>query len=223
MLIDTLRYELPPEGITLLGYVARRMHKTEWHAKSVDLLARNKKADALEAVAIYAAASSTSFGQAYYQPQFNRVGEIIQERDPVTGALVSVKLESSSPAYHITYTATLNSGETFHGSEKILGTTIGLRGLGMPAPSKFIFKANGYEAEFIGTLTSELALSLFGNTKIRAYGSLDFKDNAGNSGHLDLNRQSYVTLKINDNPAVTHALIRVMWLDGGLKLSPQPL
>jgi len=221
MLIDTLRYELPPEGITLLGYVVRRMHKTEWLAKASDMLAKNKKAEVLESVAMYAVSSSTSFGQAYYQPRFNRTGETIQERDPITGALVSATLESSSPTYHITYTAALNSGETFHGSETILGTTIGLRGLGMPAPSKFVFNAADYEAELTGTITSELALSLFGNTKIRAYGSLDFKDNAGNTGHLDLNRQGYVTMKINDKPAVTHALVRVMWLDE-LKLSPQP-
>ncbi|GAB4572251.1 MAG: hypothetical protein Fur0017_23410 [Anaerolineales bacterium] len=222
MLIDTLRYELPPEGITLLGYIVRRMHKTEWLVKAADLLAKNKKTEALEAAAIYAAASSTSFGRAYYQPEFNHAGETVQERDPITGASVTAKLESTSPSYQITYLAALNSGETFHGSEKILGTTIGLRGLGMPAPSKFTFKASGYEAEFTGTLTSELALSLFSNTKIRAHGSLDFKDTAGNTGHLNLNRQGYVTIKINDQPAVTHALIRVMWLDK-LKLSPQPL
>ena len=30
ILQDALRYELPPQGITLLGYVVRRMHKTEW-------------------------------------------------------------------------------------------------------------------------------------------------------------------------------------------------
>lgn len=222
MLIDTLRYELPPEGTTLLGYVVRRMHKTEWLVKAADLLAKNKKTEALQAAAIYATASSTSFGRAYYQPEFNRAGEIIQERDPITGALVSAKLESSSPAYHITYTAALNSGETFHGYEKILGTTIGLRGLGMPAPSKFNFKAGEYQAEFTGTLISELALLLFSSAKIRAYGSLNFKDNAGNYGHLNLNRQGYVNIKINNQPAVTHALIRVMWLNG-LKLSPQPL
>jgi len=26
MLIETTRYELPPEGISLLGYIVRRMH-----------------------------------------------------------------------------------------------------------------------------------------------------------------------------------------------------
>jgi hypothetical protein len=222
MLIDTLRYELPPEGITLLGYVVRRMHKTEWLVKAVDLLAKHKTAEALEATAMYAIASSTSFGRAYYQPQFNRAGDVVQEHDPITNALVSAKLESSSPHYHITYQATLNSGETFQGSEKILGTTVGLRGLGMPAPSKFTFHAGSYQVEFTGTLTSELALSLFGNTKIRAFGSLNFKDTAGNTGHLDLNRQGDVTIKINDRLAATQALVRVMWLEG-LKTSPQPL
>ena len=222
MLIDTLRYELPPEGISLLGYIVRRMHKTEWLAKAADLLARGRSAEALEAAAIYAAASATSFGKAYYQPLFNRAGDVIQERDPITGAVVSAKLETTSPHYHITYMAVMDNGHAFHGSESILGTTIGFRGLGMPAPSKFTFEAGKYKAEFNGTLTSELALSIWGNTKIRAYGSLDFKDNAGNSGRLDLNRQGYANIKINDQPAVSHALVRVIWLEG-FKSVPQPV
>lgn len=222
MLIDTLRYELPPEGTTLLGYIVRRMHKTDWLLKAADLLDRNKTAEALEASAIYAVASATSFGRAYYQPRFNRSGEIVREHDPITGALVAAKLVSSSPTYNITSYAEMKNGDSFQGSETILGTTIGLRGLGMPAPSKFTFMSRDYKAEFTGTLTSELALALFGNTKIRAHGSLDFKDTAGNTGHLDLNRQGHISIRINDEPAVTHALIRVMWL-GGMNLSPQTL
>ena len=220
MIMDTLRYELPPEGITLLGYIVRRMHKTEWLCKAAELLAQNKSADTLEAIAIYAAASTTSFGRAYYQPNFNNVGDAVSERDPITGANVAAKLVSRSPAYRITYSAEMNNGDIFEGSEIILGTTIGLRGLGMPAPSKFTFTSAAYQAELKGTLTSELALSFFSNTKIRAYGSLDFSDSAGNKGHLDLNRQGYVTIRVNDRPAVTHALVRVMWLDD-LKLAPQ--
>lgn len=222
MLIDTLRYELPPEGISLLGYIVRRMHKTEWLAKAASLLAQNKTADALEAIAVYAAASATSFGRAYYQPNFNGEGEAVSERDPVTGANITAKLISRSPAYRIAYSAEMQDGDTFEGSETILGTTIGLRGLGMPAPSNFTFASADYRAELNGTLTSELALSLFGNTKIRGYGSLDFKDSAGNAGRLDLNRQGYVTLRVNDQPPVTHALVRVLWLEG-LNLAPQPL
>ena len=40
------RYELPPAGITLLGYVVRRMHKTQWLMPVPTLLAENKSSDA---------------------------------------------------------------------------------------------------------------------------------------------------------------------------------
>jgi hypothetical protein len=136
--------------------------------------------------------------------------------------MVMAKLESGSPHYHITYKAALSGTCEFRGSETILGTTIGFRGLGMPAPSNFTFVAEDYEAKFTGTLTSELALSLFGNTKIRAYGFLEFSDTAGNKGRLDLNRQGYATFKINDQPAASHALVKLIWLKD-FKPSPQPL
>lgn len=222
MLIDTLRYELPPEGATLLGYIVRRMHKTEWLAKASEQLNQKHTAGALEAAAIFAASSSTSFGRAYYQPRFNQIGETIQERDPATGALVSAKLEGSTPHYRISSLATMNNGDTFSGSETILGTTIGFRGLGMPAPSEFTFKAGSYQADFKGIITSELALSVFGSTKIRAYGSLDFKDTDGNKGHLELGRQGYASITINDQTPVHYALIRLMWIEK-LKALPQSL
>ncbi len=117
----------------------------------------------------------------------------------------------------------MNNGDLFQGSETILGTTIGWRGLGMPAPSKFIFTSNAYEAKFNGTLTSELVLSFFGKTKIRGYGSLNFSDSEGNEGHLDLSRLGNVILKINDQPVVTHALNRTMWLDNDKGLVAQSL
>jgi hypothetical protein len=51
----------------------------------------------------------------------------------------------------------------------------------MPAPSKFKFTSGGYAAELSGVITSELAISLIGRTRIRAYGFLNFNDNAGNT------------------------------------------
>ena len=68
-----------------------------------------------------------------------------------------------------------------------------------------------------------LALSFFRNTQIRGFGSLDFTDSEGNEGHLDLNRLGDVIIKINDQPAVTHTLLRMMWLDNGKGLVPQSL
>ncbi len=213
MLIETARYELPPEGITLLGYIVRRMHKTEWLVKASAALAEGKTEQALEYAAVYAATSSTSFGRAYYQPRFNRVGDQVSETDPTTGAAVSAKLESASPHYHITYEATLPNGGSFRGSERITGTTVGWRGLGMPAPSKFTFTSVNYTAEFEGILTSELALSLFGNTRIRAYGFLNIKDNRGNAGHLELNRAGDISIRINDQPEATHSIPKITWMN----------
>jgi hypothetical protein len=213
MLIETTRYELPPEGISLLGYIVRRMHKTEWLAKVPAALRDGQTVKALEYAAIYAATSSTSFGRAFYQPQFNRTGEVINEADPTTGAMITARLESNSPHYHISYEAIMQNRDIFRGSETITGTTIGLRGLGMPAPSKFTFTSGDYSAEFSGIITSELALSLFGNTRIRAHGSLNLKDSAGNAGHLDLLRSGDIAIKINNQPATHHTAARIIWLE----------
>lgn len=213
MLIETTRYELPSEGITLLGYIVRRMHKTEWLAKASALLAEGQTVQALEHAAIYAASSSTSYGRAYYQPRFNRTGEVISEADPITGAIITARLDSSSPQYNISYEAVMSNRDTFRGTETITGTTVGLRGLGMPAPSKFTFTSGNYTAEFTGILTSELALSLFGNTRIRAYGFLNLKDSAGNTGRLDLTRSGDIAIQINDTPATHHSITKIAWMN----------
>jgi hypothetical protein len=191
------RYELPATGITLLGYVVRRMHKTKWLTPVPELISANKTDEALTKIAIYTVTSSTSFGRAYYQPQFNSVGAEVSEADPTTGAQVWAKLESSSPTYLISYSVTMPNGDVFSGREEITGTTVGLRGLGMPAPSKFNFKSGNYSADLTGILTSELALSLIGRTRIRAYGFLNFNDSADNTGKLTIDRSNNIKLEIN--------------------------
>jgi len=163
-----------------------------------ELISANKTDEALVKIAMYAVTSSTSFGPAYYQPQFNSVGAQVNEADPITGAVVTAKLISTSPHYLISYTAVMPNGDVFSGSEEITGTTVGLRGLGMPAPSKFNFKSGGYSADLTGILTSELALSLIGRTRIRAYGFLNFNDNANNSGKLSIDRNQKIKLEINN-------------------------
>jgi hypothetical protein len=195
---DTTRYELPPEGTSLLGYIVRRMHKTVRLAPVPELLSQGQRAKALEHVAIYAAISATSYGRAHYQPRFDATGDSISEPDLVTGAQVTARLDSRSPHYHISYEVVMPDGGTFKGSEEITGTTVGLRGLGMPAPSRFTFTSGDYSADLTGIITSELALSLIGNTRIRAYGSLNFKDNAGNTGRLELKRDGSLTITVNE-------------------------
>ncbi len=202
MTSEVTRYELPPAGITLLGYVVRRMHKTHWLMPIPALIGEDKHGEALAKVAMYAVTSSTSFGPAYYQPQFNSVGAEISEADPTTGALVKAKLEASSPTYLISYSALMPNGDLFSGREEITGTTIGLRGLGMPAPSKFTFTSGSYTADLTGVLTSELALSLIGRTRIRAYGFLNFSDNAENTGKVTVDRNNKIKLEINNKELV---------------------
>jgi hypothetical protein len=174
------------------------MHKTEWLQHVPDLIASGNTDEALACVAMYAVRSSTSFGPAYYQPRFNSTGDEVSEPDPATGAQVRAKLESSSPTYKISYSAALNDDILFTGSEEIQGTTIGLRGLGMPAPSRFHFQSGSSTADLTGILTSELALSLIGRTRIRAYGFLNFQDSTGNTGRLELDRENNIKLTINE-------------------------
>ena len=83
----------------------------------------------------------------------------------------------------------------------------------MPAQSKFSFNAGGYHAKLTGIITSELALSLFGHTRIRAYGFLNFEDNAGNSGKLELNRSGDIALTINNLEPVSRTLPATLWLE----------
>lgn len=195
---ETTRYELPPEGISLLGYIVRRMHKTAWLVPVSELLSQGESVKALEHIALYTVASSTSYGRAYYQPNFDSTGQSVTEPDPATGANVTARLDSRSPSYRISYQVAMPGGDSFAGSEEITGTTVGLRGLGMPAPSRFTFTSGEYSAELTGVITSELALSLIRKTHIRAYGSLNFKDNACNSGRMELKRDGSLTITIND-------------------------
>lgn len=197
MLQDTLRYELPPSGQSLLGYIVRRMHKTKWLTPVGELIGTEDSGQALARVAMYSVAASTSFGRAYYQPAFNAVGETVVEPDPATGAVVTAKLESRNPHYRISYNAAMRDGGFFSGSEEITGTTVGLRGLGMPAPSRFRFQLGMYEAELTGIITSELALSIFRNTRIRAYGFLSARDNKGNLGKISVQRDGTTMLQVN--------------------------
>jgi len=213
MLIDTIRYELPPGGISLLGYIVRRMHKTERLLSVPELLAQGKSSEAIQGIALYTAAASASYGRAYYQPTFDATGATVRESDPATGAIVTARLESRSPHYRITYEVDLPDGGRFQGSETITGTTVSLRGLGMPAPSQFSYVTGGYHVKLTGTIISELALSLFGHTRIRAYGFLNFEDNAGNSGKLELDRVGDITMTINDNQPTSHSLPATLWLE----------
>jgi hypothetical protein len=111
------------------------MHKTVLLAPIPALVKSGPSAEVLAQVALYGAGASASFGPAFYQPEFNPVGDVITESDPATGAVVTARLESRSPHYRISYSVEMPDGSQFSGSEEITGTTVSLHGLGMPAPS----------------------------------------------------------------------------------------
>jgi hypothetical protein len=188
-----MRYETPPEGISIGGYIARRLHKTVLLQPVAKLLPENS-AEALARIALYAAAASTSFGPAMYQPEDDRRGTVIETTDPETGAHVSVTCEGG---LRFAYSVTLNDVGTLTGEEKITGTNVGWRCLGMPAPSLFDFvtEDGAYRAKLTGIITSELAPGL-GRWRIRGYGTLDLADSAGNRGRLTLDRSGSASVSI---------------------------
>ena len=206
------RYELPPEGISLLGYVVRRMHKTSRLQAAGALLAQQLFAEALAQIAQYAAGASSSYGPAYYQPRFNRAGESVAEADPHTGALVDARLEAERPHLRISYTASLPALGKFSGMEEITGTTVSLFGLGMPAPSRFEFESadGSYSARLSGLIVSELLPGFLRQSRIRAHGSLQLEDNMDNRGKLVLRRNGSSDASITRADGSCHTLA-VAW------------
>ena len=191
-------YELPDGGISLLGYIVRRMHKTAFLRDVPQLVQAGKTGDALARLGRYVMMAASSFGEARYQPSFNPAGARVREADPATGAVVEASLESTSPRIRIAVAVTPLEGGTFVGSETILGTTVGLHGLGMPAPSvyEYTLPAFGYHARLSGTITSELIPRLLRSTHVRGHGRLEMNDNAGNTGQVDLNRSGRLYLVV---------------------------
>lgn len=199
-----MAYETPPQGITLTGYIARRMHKTRLLEDMVSLV-REDPLEALVRFGMYAAAAGTSYGPALYQPRFDGPGAVVSEQDPDTGARITVQQNARSPHYSFSYEVNLPDGSRITGEEQILGTTVGLRGLGMPAPSAFRFdSADGaYQAFASGTIHSELAPGL-GRWRVRGYADLQLEDSSGNRGALSLDRKGRLKVKIHPENGPAH-------------------
>ena len=198
-----IQYETPREGISIGGYIARRMHKTILLKDLAALLARDPAA-ALAQLALYAAAASTSFDRALYQPASTPRGALIRTTDPQTGAQVNVTCEDR---LRFGFEVVMKDKGRLTGSESINGTTIGLRGLGMPAPTRFEFvSADGkYTANITGIIHSELTPRM-GGWHIRGYGVLDLSDTARNCGRLTLDRSGVANVLIQ--PPAGPELIR---------------
>lgn len=181
-------YELPAGGISLTEWVTRRLHKTELLSPLAAGGVRDGAA-ALAHVGLYAVAASSTYGPARYQPRFDAPGRTVDLADPATGAHTHVVYEGQVPHYRFSFTVDLDGVGTIHGTEEVTGTTVGLRGLGMPAPTTLRFTSSDgtYTAEARGIITSELAPRL-GTWQIRAFGTMQLRDSVGNQGEATLQR-----------------------------------
>lgn len=188
-------------GVSLVRYLARRTAKTRLLLELRDLLpgdGRPQDADrALAVFGVFCAAAAASFGRGYRQPSFDASGTEIEERDHETGARIVASLDGRGPgsSLRLSVSADLEAVGRFEGREEILGTTVGLRGLGMPAPSRFAFATveplAPWSATAVGTMTAELAPSLRG-TLVRGHGTLDLADDRGHRGTVTLSRDGRI-------------------------------
>jgi hypothetical protein len=194
-----MRYETPPGGITLTGYLARRLQKTAL-LRDIEVDIRQNPVLALIKFGFYAAASATSYGPVNYQPRFERPGASYVEQDPDTGAEIAVNYAHRSPHYTFTFEVRLPDGGLIKGTESITGTTIGLKGVGMPAPSRFDYWSadRGYAASATGIITSELVLRPLRATQVRGYGELRLTDLRGSSGEVTVDREAVLRAVIWD-------------------------
>jgi hypothetical protein len=197
-------------GTSFVSYLARRAAKTRLLRPLKELLDAKRgggpeRAAALTCFAYYAVAASTSYGRGYRQPAFNDATES-HERDRETGArivAVDVGLQREIKAQ---IRATLPGIGAFLANEQVLGTTVGLRGLGMPAPSRLSFEVDesgraaglvAWRGEAIGTIVTELAPTI-GGSKVRAYGSLELRGSDGSRGTVRFDREGLLNVEVTD-------------------------
>ncbi|MDJ0752475.1 MAG: hypothetical protein QNJ45_03080 [Ardenticatenaceae bacterium] len=207
------RYELPPEGITSLGYVVRRMHKTAILADVPQMVEQGEFAQALSQIAYYAAAAAVSFGSLYYEPLKDEVGSTVTERDPETGALVTATLVDVAPNDKHKAEVRLKDGSRFSGHEFTSDSRFGVRGWVLPATTSFTFVSadESYQAECHGTISREVVPRIAGPWHSRALGSLKIKDSQGNVGHLTLQRnaKAIITVSCCSGKTILHREVSV--------------
>ena len=137
------------------------------------------------------------FCPAHYQPDGDPVGNVLETIDPGTDARVTV---TSKGHLRFSHRIEMKNVGVLEGAETTTETTLGLRGLGKPAPTTFKFEAEqgDYRAERIGLITSELGPGI-GRWKIRGYGSLDLSDSVGKRGKRTLDRSGSLVVSLSTN------------------------
>lgn len=210
-------------GTSLVRYVARRTAKTRLLLELADALPGDgRPLDPTRALAIfgvYAAAAAASFGRGYRQPTFDATGTEIVELDPETGARIVARLDGRGPGarLRLSVTADVPGIGRLAAREEITGTTVGVHGLGMPAPSTFelatVQPLAPWSAHAAGTISAELAPRLSG-TLVRGHGRLDLRDDRGTRGEVVLDRSGRVRALIQAGVDGLPAAVVERWLAG---------
>jgi len=191
-------------GTSLVRYLARRTAKTRLLEELAAWLPGDgpgRPDRALAAFGIFCTAAAASFGRGYRQPTFDPTGTELTETDPQTGARITARLEGRGPGSRIRLAvqAELDGIATFEGREEIVGTTVGIHGLGMPAPSRFAIETVAplatWSATAVGTITAELAPRLSG-TLVRGHGTLELADDRGTRGSVELSRAGVAVARV---------------------------
>jgi hypothetical protein len=186
---------------SLVRFVARRTAKTRLLlplAAHLPGAGPTRPALALATFGAFCAAASASFGRGYRQPSFDDVpGVDVTETDRETGAMVTARLVGRGPGsrLRLAVTVDLPGIAVVEIEEEITGTTVGLHGLGMPAPSRFAIRTMEplapWTARATGTITAEFAPRLTG-TLVRGHGTLELADDRGTRGAVLLSRDGRV-------------------------------
>ncbi|MFK7801542.1 MAG: hypothetical protein AB8G95_07930 [Anaerolineae bacterium] len=194
-----IRYEFPPEGITTLGHVVRRMHKTVMLAEVEALLASDMYVDAMSRLSTYALAAAVSFGQLFYEPGQDRIGSSISEKDPDTGALVNATLMKASPQEHYSYVVQMPDGSRFQGSESSTEQNYSMTGWTLPADVhyEYVSADETWMAKLSGQVFREIVPRLVGPWQIRATANLTMSDSTDLCGSAELSRDAKITLNVN--------------------------
>jgi hypothetical protein len=203
-------------GTSLVRYLARRTAKTRLLLELKDALPGDGRpvdpGRALAVFGVFCAAAAASFGRGYRQPSFDATGTEIAEVDPETGARIVARLDGRGPGsrLRLSVSAELAGIGRFDGREEITGTTVGVHGLGMPAPSTFDFASTAplapWSAQAFGTITAELAPRL-GSTLVRGHGSLELRDDRGTRGEVELARNGSVIARASSPVAGASSVV----------------
>lgn len=194
-------YELPPEGISTLGYVVRRMHKTHLLIEVDTLIQRHLYPYALAQVGHYAVASSATFGQMPYEPRPTQIGASITEYDPATNAFVMATKANISTANCYSFIVKLPDGAMLIGHKLEQESHFQPRGISTPTTINLTFTSadEQYQAQLHGILNHERLPRIVGTPLCRAYGELKFQDNQEHHGVLTLKRNAEATVQISNS------------------------